>query len=94
MMPVMAVPSAMPAPMPMAVMPVMVMPADLYGLDLVDFFLRHDGRLKICRRHAHPVDRNRRNGSGLRTKKYGRAQHQSCTKTQNDSLPHDVMPFP
>jgi hypothetical protein len=46
-MPVMAVPAMMP-PMPV-VIPVMVMPAHLYRLDLIDFLLRHDGRLNIRR---------------------------------------------
>ena len=45
MMPVMAVP-AMMTPMMVAAM---MMPAHLYRLDLIDFVLRHDGRLNVRR---------------------------------------------
>jgi hypothetical protein len=82
------------AVMPAMMMPVMVMPVDLYGLDLVDFVLRHDGPLKICRRHGRRVDRNRRQGSSLRAcRKGGGAQDQCSTETYKDPSRHDFMPF-
>ena len=82
-MPAMMMPAVMiPATVPATMMPMMVMPMDLYGLDLVDFVLRHDGPLKICRRHDPRVDRNRRQGSSLRAcRKNGSAQDQSSTET-------------
>src|SRR5579864_3562687 len=85
-MPVTMMPPVMvPATVPATMMPVMVVPADLYGLDLVDFILRHNGRFKICRRHGHRVDRNRRNRSGLRRfPKRGCPKHQARSKTQKD----------
>jgi hypothetical protein len=59
---------AVPAMMvPMpVVIPVMVMPAHLYRLDLIDFVLRHDRRLNIRRCCHGSLGRNRRYGRSLR----------------------------
>jgi hypothetical protein len=42
------VPMPMPAAMPMPVPMAMMMPAHFFRLDVIDFVLRHDGRLDVC----------------------------------------------
>jgi hypothetical protein len=54
--PVVVVPTVMPVPSP-----VPVMPADLFGLETIDFVLPDDGGLRACaRQHQALLRRNRR----------------------------------
>jgi hypothetical protein len=54
--PVVVVPTVMPVPSPVS-----VMPADLFGLETIDFVLRHDRRLRACaRQYQTLLRRNRR----------------------------------
>ena len=78
MMPVMAMPVAMT---PMAVVPAMMMvPAHLHRLGLVDFVLRHDGRLNVRRRGRVHLERDRRHWRCLRAcAKQDRTRNQSNT---------------
>lgn len=83
----------MPAMMPMAVVPVMMMPAYLYRPDLIDFVLRHDGRLNVrrCRRR---LSRDRRYGRRLRAcAKQDRARDQASTEIQDIREFHEFKPL-
>jgi hypothetical protein len=54
--PVVVVPTVMPVPSPVS-----VMPADLFGLETIDFVLRHDRGLRACtRQYQTLLRRNRR----------------------------------
>ena len=93
MVPVPVVPTVV---MPVMMVPVVVvMPAHLFGLDLVDLVLRHDGGIKLYRRlHDCRSGRNRQHGSGLRDRrKRNDARHQSKTDLQNIPALHDFMPL-
>ena len=91
--PMMMTPMAM---VPVMMMPMMmVMPVHLDRLDLVDFVLRHDRRLDLCRRRrGRRQTRDRRYGSGLRAcGKHDRARDQSSTEIQEIPKFHEFMPF-
>jgi hypothetical protein len=94
MMPVVAMP-VMPVPVtmtPMAVVPAMMaVPAHLHRLGLVDFVLRHDGRLNVYRRGRGHLDRDRRHRRCLRAcAKQDRTRNQSDTKFQEIPELHDL----
>ena len=80
---------------PMAVMPMMVMPAHLHGLHLIDFVLRHYGRLNVYQgRHARRLGRDRRYGCSLcGCSKQDRASDQSSTELQEIPKFHDFAPL-
>ena len=89
-----AVPMTMVPAVPMTMVPVMVMPAHLHRLHLIDFVLGNDGRLD--------ADRSRRNhcmgwryGRSLRAcGKQDRACDQTSTEFQEIPKFHDVIaPF-
>ena len=90
--PVMAMPAMVPMPV---VVPMMVMPAYLYRLDLIDFILRHDGRLDVRRcSHGRGLGRDRRYGCSLRAcAKQDRARDQSSTEFQEISEFHEFTPL-
>src|SRR5690349_18124044 len=100
MMPMPVVPTMMPAvvaPMvvvPVAMMPVMTMPVHLHGLDLVDFVLRHHGRLNLYQRwKGCSLPGGRRHGSSLcGRRKQESARDQSCAEIEEIPKFHDVMP--
>lgn len=94
MVPVMMMPAVVPMMvMPMVVMPVMVV-VHLDRLHVVDFVLRHDRQLNVCRRHGRRLARERRYGSGLRAcGKHDRARDQSGTKFHEIPKFHNVMPL-
>lgn len=88
MMPVMAMPVTMT---PMAVVPVMMVPVHLHRLDLVDFVLRHDGRLNVRRRGRGYLDRDRRHWRCLCTcAKQDRTCNQASTEFQEIPKLHDL----
>ena len=89
---VMVVPAVMT---PVVVVSVVVMPAHLHGLHLIDFVLRDDRRLNVCdSRHGRRMARDRRYGSSLRTRsQQDRACDQSSTEIQEISKFHDFMPL-
>ena len=95
--PVMVVPVMMTPVMmmPAVVTPmVMVVPVHLHRLHLVDFILRHDRLLDVCRRHGCRLARKRRDGSSLRAcGKHDCPRDQSGTDIQEIPKFHDVMPF-
>jgi len=95
-MPVMTMPAVvMPAMVPMAVMPVMVvMPAHLHRLDLVDFVLGNDGRLDVDRRRRNRCMGGRYRRSLRACSKQERARDQSGTEFEEIPKFHDVIaPF-
>ena len=88
-MPVMPMPVAMT---PMAVVPAMMMvPAHLHRLGLVDFVLRHHGRLNVDRRGRGHLDRNRRHRRCLCARaKQDRTRNKSDTEFQEIPKLHDL----
>ena len=89
MVPVMAMPVMM---VPVVMVVPMVAIVHLDRLDVVDFALRHDRLLDVCRRHGRRLARERRQRSRLSAcGKHDRARDQSGTEFQQIPKFHDVM---
>jgi hypothetical protein len=69
----------------------MMVPAHLHRLDLVDFVLRHDGRLNVDRRGRGHMDRDWRHRRCLRAcAKQDRTSNQANTEFQEIPELHDL----
>jgi hypothetical protein len=92
MVPMTVVPATM---MPTVVVPMTVMPSHLYRLHLIDFILRHDGRLDVRRCcHRRGLGRDRRHRSSLRAcAEQDRARDQSNTEIQDIPEFHEFKPL-